>query len=192
MLYTVLTNKAAKGIKGALVAILAGTKGDNVYGTGSFHERLEQAGINSLCKTQDPTATGELFTKDRFDINLDSDTVTCLASTTVAITRYSSDGGIAQFKNACASCPMQAKCVTAAVGRKISINTHEEALAATRKRQSDPCWCNDYRSKKSKVERKIAHIMKRKHDGRNARVRGTKRVDEDFYLLASAVNLVHL
>ncbi len=174
------------------MAILAGTKGDSAYGTGSFHERLEQAGINSLCKTQGPTTTDELFTKDRFDINLDDDTVTCLASTTVAITRYSRGGGIAQFKDACASCPMQAKFINAAVGCKISINTHEEALAATRKRQSNPCWCNDYRSKRPKVERKIAHIMKRKHDGRNARVRGTKRVDEDFSLLASAVNLVHL
>jgi len=35
--------------------------GDNAYGTGAFHTCLEAAGIESKCKTQRPTATGELW-----------------------------------------------------------------------------------------------------------------------------------
>ncbi len=166
--------------------------GDNAYGTGPFHEYLERAGIDSRCKTQDPTATGELFTKDRFDINLAGDTVTCPAGVIVAITRDRRGGGLAQFKGACMSCPMQTRCTTATSGRSISINAHEEALARARERQRDPHWRDDYRATRPKVERKIAHLMRRKHGGRNARVRGTQRIDDDFRLLAAAVNLARL
>jgi hypothetical protein len=42
------------------------------------------------------------------------------------------------------------------------------------------------------VERKIGHLMRRKHGGRRARVRGTTRVDADFRLLASSVDLARL
>lgn len=35
-------------------------------------------------------------------------------------------------------------------------------------------------------------MMRRKHGGRRARVRGTIRVRQDFVLLAAAVNLVRL
>jgi hypothetical protein len=45
--------------------------GDNAYGTGQLHDRLEQAGIESKCKTQQPVAAGGLFAKDRFGIDLD-------------------------------------------------------------------------------------------------------------------------
>ncbi len=43
-----------------------------------------------------------------------------------------------------------------------------------------------------KVERKLGHLMRRRHGGRRARVRGTGRVDADFRLLAGAVNLARL
>lgn len=166
--------------------------GDNAYGTGPFHERLEAAGIDSRAKTQDPCARGELFTKDRFDINLSDDTVTCPAGVSVAIKRHRRGGGLAQFKDACASCPMRAECTSSTTGRTISINAHEEALARARTRQRDPRWREGYRATRPKVERKIAHLMRRKHGGRNARVRGTKRIDDDFALLAAAANLARL
>jgi hypothetical protein len=39
-----------------------------------------------------------------------------------------------------------------------------------------------------KVERKLAHLLRRRHRGRRARVRGLVRVGQDFKLLAGAVN----
>ena len=39
------------------------------------------------------------------------------------------------------------------------------------------------------MERKIAHLMRHRHGGRRARVRGTTKVAADFSLLAAAVNL---
>jgi hypothetical protein len=43
-----------------------------------------------------------------------------------------------------------------------------------------------------RVERKLAHLMRRKHGGRRARVRGRERVSHDFALLAASINLARL
>ena len=60
-------------------------------------------------------------------------------------------------------------------GRTIRIGRHEQALADARARQADPAWVADYRATRPKVERKLGHLMRRKHGGRRARVRGTER-----------------
>jgi len=166
--------------------------GDNAYGTGPFQERLEEAGIDSRCKTQEPHAPGDLFTKDRFDVNVEADTVTCPNGVTVTIKRHRRGGGMAYFKDACRDCPLRDQCTTSEAGRTISINAHEDALARARARQRDPAWRADYRATRPKVERKLAHLMRRRHGGRRARVRGTPRVDADFKLLAAAANLARL
>jgi hypothetical protein len=166
--------------------------GDSAYGTGEFHETLENHDIDSGCKTQAPTAAGGLFPKDRFDINLDDDTITCPHSVTVPIRRGRDGGGMAYFGDACAACPLRDQCTSAAGGRTISVGPHEAALARARARQADPDWQADYRATRPKIERKLAHLMRRKHGGRRARVRGTPKVDADFRLLAAAANLARL
>ena len=50
----------------------------------------------------------------------------------------------------------------------------------------------DYRATRPKVERKIAHLMRRRRGGRRARMRGRLRISADVNLLAAAVNLVRL
>jgi len=52
-----------------------------------------------------------------------------------------------------------------------------------------PAWRADYRATRPKVERKIGHLMRRRHGGRRARDRGQTKVAADFSLLAAAVNL---
>jgi hypothetical protein len=166
--------------------------GDNAYGTGAFHELLEDEGIESRCKTQNPVAASGLFTKDRFDVNVAKGTVTCPAGVTVVISHHRKGGGLAYFRDACATCVLRPQCTKAAGGRTIGISAHEEALARARARQVDPAWRADYRATRPKVERKLAHLMRRRHGGRRARVRGTVKVDADFKLLAAAVNLARL
>lgn len=83
-------------------------------------------------------------------------------------------------------------CTTAAGGRTIGVGIHEAQLTAARKRQQNPDWVGDYRATRPKVERKIGHMMRRRHGGRRARMRGLKRVDADFTLLAAATNLARL
>ena len=166
--------------------------GDNAYGTGAFQQLLADAGIESRCKTQRPTAPGGLFAKDRFDVDLANDTVTCPADVTVAIRRRRDGGGMACFGEACSACPLRADCTAAPGGRTIAIHPHEAALARARACQTDAAWRNDYRATRPKVERKLAHLMRRAHGGRRARVRGTARVASDFRWLAAAVNLARL
>ena len=100
--------------------------------------------------------------------------------------------GTARFGAACRVCPLAARCTTARDGRTITIGPHEARLAAARTRQADPAWKADYRATRPKVERKIGHLMRRRHGGRRARVRGQARVAADFALLAAAVNLARL
>jgi hypothetical protein len=166
--------------------------GDNAYGTGEFQERLAEAGLDSKCKTQRPTAAGGLFTKDAFDVDLDTDTVTCPNGKTAEIRRNKDGSGAAQFGPACAGCPLRAQCTKAAGGRSIKVGRHERRLAEARQRQTDPDWIADYRASRPKVERKIAHLMRRRHGGRRARVRGQTKIAADFALLAAAVNLARL
>jgi len=170
----------------------ASVYGDNAYGTGGFHDRLEQAGIESKCKTQQPANSGGRFSKNEFEIDLEREGVTCPAGNTAPIRRGTNGGGTASFGPACAGCPLREQCTTAAAGRHISVGVHEEQLAAAQARQRHPDWVADYRATRPKVERKIGHLMRRKHGGRRARVRGQVKVAADFALLAAAVNLARL
>lgn len=143
-----------------------------------------------MVKVQPPASRGGLFTKDDFDIDLAADTVTCPAGTTVPIGRADDGSGTARFGRRCTGCPLRASCTTAAAGRTISIHRHEALLAAQRARQSDPHWADDYRGTRPKVERKLAHKIRR--GGRRARRRGLARVDADWNLLGGAINLARL
>ena len=166
--------------------------GDNAYGTGEFQDRLAGAGLESKCKTQRPTAADGRFTKDAFQVDLDADAVSCPDGKTTQIRRNKDGSGTAQFGKVCAACPLREQCTDAAGGRTIKVGRHERRLAEARERQTDPAWVADYRATRPKVERKLAHLMRRRHGGRRARVRGQTKIAADFALLAAAVNLARL
>ena len=166
--------------------------GDAAYGTGEFLDILAINDIDSRCKTQPPVAVGGLFAKDRFTIDLDAGTVTCPNKVTVTIRRGRNGDGRAPFKDACVECPLRSQCTTAKGGRRIRVGRYEHRLADARRLQQDPAWRADYRATRPKVERKIGHLMRRRHGGRRARVRGRPKVDADFNLLAAAHNLARL
>lgn len=166
--------------------------GDAAYGAGEFLDHLANNDIDSRCKTQPPTAPGGRFAKDRFAIDLDDDTVTCPAKITVTIRRGRDGDGTAYFNDACHSCPLRAQCTNAEGGRTIRVGRYEQRLADARAQQQDPDWAADYRATRPKVERKLGHMMRRRHGGRRARVRGRRKVDADFNLLAAAHNVARL
>jgi len=167
--------------------------GDAAYGSGELIGRLDDAGVYNGVKCQPPPAVKGCFPKDRFAIDLDAKAVTCPAGVTVPIRPATGrHAGTARFAAACRTCPLAAQCTTAKDGRTITIGPHEARLAAARTRQQDPAWKADYRATRPKVERKISHLMRRRHGGRRARVRGLAKVAADFALLAAAVNLARL
>jgi len=165
--------------------------GDAAYGAGEVLDLLEQAGAVNRCKVQPPAAPAGHFPKDAFTIDLASAQVTCPGGETVPLTPLG-EGAIARFGTACASCPLAAQCTTARDGRTVQVGPYEAQLATARAAQTDPAWHVDYRATRPKVERKIAHLLRRRHGGRRARVRGQPKVAADFALLAAAVNLARL
>jgi IS5 family transposase len=166
--------------------------GDAAYGTGKFLSRLHDAGIEAKCKTQPPVAAGGMFSKDHFYIELAEGIVTCPAGEVAEIRWGAHGGGTAYFALHCATCPLAPECTTSSGGRTITVNPYEQTLSEARQQQAAPEWLEDYRGTRPKVERKLGHLMRRKHGGRRARVRGTTKVDADFNLLAAAANMARL
>jgi Transposase DDE domain/Transposase domain (DUF772) len=170
--------------------------GDSAYGSGPLLASLHAASIDPLVKVQAPVAPGGHFTKEQFHIDLAVGTITCPAKHTVAIVYNPNPRnrhhGQASFGPACGSCPLRGQCTNAAGGRTITITAYEAELAAARARQADPDRAAAYRATRPKVERKLAHLVRRRHGGRRVRVRGLVKVAADFSLLAAAVNLARL
>jgi len=166
--------------------------GDSAYGTGAHLAWLAQQGFTPMVKTQVPTTPGGRLAKDQFRIDLQAQTVTCPARVTVAIRPARRGGGHARFGVACSVCPLRQVCTSSVRGRVVAVHPREAELAGARARQRDPAWLADYRATRPKVERKLAHLLRRRHGGRRARVRGLVRVAQDFKLLAAAVNLARL
>lgn len=169
----------------------AAVYGDAAYGTGPLLDKLAAARVEANIKVQPPAAAAGKFTKDCFVVDLETDSVACPNNVTVPIT-WIKRGGTARFADACATCPLAAKCTDSPKGRTISVNNHEAQLAAARARRHDPAFAADYRATRPKVERKLGHLMRRRHGGRRARVRGQTKVAADFNLLVAAVNLARL
>lgn len=164
--------------------------GDASYGTGEILAHLEGRATPNV-KVQPPSAPAGLFSKEAFEIDLERQTVRCPAGILVQISPLAS-GPIAAFGPHCATCPLRDRCTKSKSGRVIRIHEHERLLQRERARQKDPAWRAQYRATRPKVERKHAHMMRRRHGGRRARMRGCTRIARDFALLAAATNLQRL
>ncbi|HWC38434.1 MAG TPA: IS1182 family transposase [Acidimicrobiales bacterium] len=168
--------------------------GDSAYGAGSVLSDLHRGGVLAMVKVAAASAPQGRFTKDEFVIDLVARTVTCPNQVTVSYRLNPKGEGIACFRAACRGCPLRERCTasTSTKGRAIGIGPHEEHLAAGRRRQQDAAWRKSYRATRPKVERKLAHLMRRRHGGRRSRMRGRWRVAQDFAWLGAAVNLARL
>lgn len=166
--------------------------GDASYGTADLVDKIEAAGAEANVKVQAPSARSGHFGKDAFVVDVDTATVRCPAGVLVQI-RTSSDGsGYASFAAACAECSLRSRCTDAKNGRVINIHPKEATLQRSRARQRSATWKAQYRATRPKVERKLAHLVFRKHGGRRARMRGGERNRHDFALLGAAHNLKRL
>jgi hypothetical protein len=163
--------------------------GDAAYSAGELLAKLEKADAEIKTKVQPPPGQGGRFAKDQFTVDLEAGTVTCPNGVTATIRPAKDGGGSARFATACAGCPLAAQCTSSKQGRTVAVNRYEAELARARAAQTDPAWLADYRATRPRVERKIGHLMRRRHGGRRARVRGRPKVAADFSLLAAAVNI---
>jgi Transposase DDE domain len=88
--------------------------------------------------------------------------------------------GQAGFGPACQGCPLRGQCTTSPRGRSVTITPYEHELAQARTRHADPGRAADYRATRPKVERRLAHLVRRRHGGRRVRVRGLAKVAADL------------
>jgi transposase len=166
--------------------------GDCAYGTAKILSMLDAASIKAMTKTQPLASRKGCFAQDKFAIDLAAGTAVCPAGKTAQIKHRKEGTHIAKFGRACEACALREQCTSAKTGRTLNIHGQHDVLQEHRKRQQADAWQADYKATRPKVERKIGHMMRRRHGGRRARVRGRLRVDHDFSLLAAAVNLARL
>jgi hypothetical protein len=93
--------------------------------------------------------------KDRFTVDLDAGTVTCLAGQTAVIIPAGRGGGRASFRPWYPACQRRPACTAARRGRTITIHPHEAVLQRARTAQRDPAWPR-YRGDRPIVERKVS------------------------------------
>ena len=164
--------------------------GDASYGTAEIVERIQTAGAAANVKVQRPSPPRKgLFSQEAFVIDTTAGTATCPNAVAVPLQRVADGSATAAFGPSCAQCPLRDQCTTSPSGRTLNVHPKHDLLHRARLDQREPAWRTLYRQTRPKVERKIAHLMKRRHGGRRARVRGRIRVSHDFSLLAAAVNL---
>jgi hypothetical protein len=184
----VLAPAEAAGIHESDVSVY----GDASYGTGELVDRLEDAGIEANVKVQGAVGRDGLYSQDDFTIDTKAGTARCPQGVLVQL-RPNKDGfASAEFAAHCADCPQRERCTKARNGRSLWVHPRHDTLVRSRTKQRDAAWLKRYRATRPKVERKFAHLMRHRHGGRRARVRGSLRVGQDFALLAAAVNLRRL
>jgi IS5 family transposase len=165
--------------------------GDSAYGDAATRAGLEERGFTVTSKCPPARNAGGRFSKDRFAVDLDQNTVTCPAGNTTTIVT-GARGGRASFAPWCASCPLRPACTASRRGRTIAIHPLEGVLQRARAAQRDPAWQERYKSTRPIVERKISHFTRRAWGGRKARTRGPKRITTDVYARAGAINWARL
>jgi hypothetical protein len=166
--------------------------GDASYGTADLVEKLESANIEANVKVQPPSARIGMFSQDAFEIDPVAGTACCPNGVCVHLRVRPDNAATADFAPHCTACPLRHKCTSSKTGRMLQIHRKHATLARSRERQRDPSWEKRYRATRPKIERKIAHLMRRKHGGRRARLRGRVRIGHDFAMLAAAANLSRL
>jgi Transposase DDE domain/Transposase domain (DUF772) len=166
--------------------------GDSAYADGATRQSLAARGFEVVAKVPPVRNATGLFTKDRFSVDLETQSVTCPAGQRVGINPTKDGGGRASFKLHCKDCPLRRACTKSRSGRTIAIGRHEDLLQVARAQQATPQWQARYRADRPKVERKISHFTRRSWGGRRARVRGRLRIRTDVDTRAGAINLARL
>ena len=105
---------------------------------------------------------------------------------TVAISPARCGGGRAWFGAACGVCPLRDACTSSLRGRVVTIHPMRPPWPAPATRSD---VASRLRGDPARVERKLAYLLRRRHGGRRARVRGLVRVPQDWKLLTGVVKL---
>lgn len=146
-------------------------------------DRFHAAGGTVLCKPW-PSRNRGLFTKLKFRIDLESNTVTCPAGAVVAI---DGPGSTAHFPmKGCKACNLRDQCTAGRHGRSVAIHPQEKLLLQLRQRRATRDGREALRQRVT-VEHSLASIAA--IQGPRARYKGTRKNSLDLRRCAAVANL---
>ena len=157
---------------------------DRGYLAAEATQQLAANDTEIVCKPW-PKRAGELFSKQDFSINLRKKTITCPAGSTESFEL----GSTVKFDAAtCASCPMRAKCTTAAPeqGRTVTI-AHDEPLQQKLRKAASTKAGRERLRERTAIEHKLAHLSRKQ--GPRARYKGTRKNLFDLRRHSANLNL---
>lgn len=157
---------------------------DRGYINSPVTDELLKAGADVNCKPYFP-ATGKVFPKSRFKLNMRDLTITCPAGETE---RFELGADVEFNAEACDRCSLRAQCTTAAPGhgRTVTINENERLQHRLRKAIATPSGRARLRQRTG-VEHGLAHIGRRQ--GRRARYVGVRKNLFDLRRAAAIQNI---
>ncbi len=158
--------------------------GDSAYGSGPTRAALAAGGHRGVIKPIPlrPAVPGG-FSKDDFDIDFETNAVTCPAGHTVAFGPTLT----ARFCVHCASCPLRPRCTRPKEGKVLVLNAYEPELTAARAQAATPEFLLTYRSLRPMAERAISWLVAK--GNRRVPYRGVARNDQWIRTRAAAINL---
>jgi hypothetical protein len=171
---------------------------DTAYGAARDRVILRrQHGVEVVAPVPDRPATGRTVRKEEFRIDFRAGSATCPAGITttertmVACSEFGVDTVAYHWpKEACAACPMQARCCDGGKGRRrLALHPYEEALRAARAAWTDPALRDEYRDR-SRFERLNNELVR--HGARQARAWGLGAANLQAHAIAMRCNLALL
>jgi IS5 family transposase len=160
---------------------------DSAYGSGRTRADLAAAGHTVVIKPLPlQSAVPGGFTRDDFDVDYETNAVTCPAGRTVTLTAKLN----AVFGTLCRDCPLRQRCTTAKDGRTLRVHVYDPELVAARAQAATPEFQAVYRQWRPMIERTIAWLVA----GGNRRLpyRGVTRNHQWLTTRAAALNLRRL
>jgi hypothetical protein len=157
---------------------------DRGYINSPVTQQLLTDGAAVNCKPFFP-ATGKVFPKSRFRLNMRDLTITCPAGETE---RFELGADVEFNSDRCDRCPLRSQCTTASLGhgRTVTINENERLQQRLRKAIATPSGRARLRER-TDVEHGLAHIGRRQ--GRRARYLGSRKNLFDLRRAASIQNI---
>jgi transposase len=164
--------------------------GDTAYGSGPVRQELDERSVEVLAPVPEAPADEERLLKRDYAIELDKGTVTCPAGQVTQITTAASGERWATFaKPTCDRCPLRARCVGPAKGRRqIRIAPQEELLIAARQALDDPNVAEHLRRTRPRIERLLS-LLAHRYGARKSRYRGKAKAVLQAAWTATLVNL---
>lgn len=154
--------------------------GDSAYGGADTRLKMIEKEINLVAKVPPASNRNGLFTKDRFEINLEERSITCPAGQVIKIKRQ--HGSFTFPAKTCTNCDLRSQCTSGKKGRTVVVHKEEALLQKSRQEQETPEFKAQYRLR-SRAERTINCLTS--HGARRSRYRGKKK--SKFQLTVHAV-----